>query len=962
MARRPSPLLLTALLLAGCGGGEPFTLRVVFPDEAARQATEWLRLVAIAPGQGADCVELLSGLASPGEPGYAIEAEVTLGYPLAGSPAGLDLEAAGDKLFFAEAQDGSLAVRLRGCSAVVVGEGAPREASVSLQWLGEHCQADADCPDDLLWCTGTPRCVDWRCQEEPPACDDGVGCTQDACDEDADACSHLPRDGDCDDGDVCTGQETCDPRAGCVDGQPLECDDGEFCDGAEGCDPALGCQAGSPPSCDDGVPCTLDACDAGTDACAHTPNAGGCPELHVGPEPDSCPHELPDGTPVTTCDHAGAGGLIAASQAAPAEGARFLLHGQADLPGRFTGPVHVPGGSFVGAAPGVDPAHVVLAAPRDADNGALQLAGDGVHVDGLTILVVYDNDYAISAWPAAATPAGATRGHLIERVTAFAVDPEVRGTNGIGPPVALGDACTVRNCHFYGYFELELQVQGRADVRLVHNTFVLFQANDASPIDASGSRGFTFANNVVLSLAQEEPVLVWADLAAVDLVLSGNLVEGFAGVATGHNPGDPGTRVVDNLLAPAELESPRSPRFLADSAQRVAGPVAGEGTSLDGVELAGLAGARPGAFQRPSALGLPRRQVVRLGRGDCGGEGCDLDADAIGQDVQEAVWSAWPGAEVQVFPSASPYAGFALLGWPVRLRGMGAAVDEVVLENAYDDALLEGLDVYNRHDATLILLEKIADPVLVSDLTVRLDAARSGDNWGVYTEDRAEQADWPPHRLERLRLASSGTELGLYAGFYLGTRTVVQDSLVWGGFRACVRLGPRNSESNASTPSNAKLVNLTCRLIGVGNQVPQAFLDVAAADGAVFVDLAAESIAPVPLLRAQRRASGDTGAAALDPPLSYQAVSVSAKNASALHDGFDAASGSYTETGVELLGAADALFVDEGDSHLAPGSTALDTGVDPGTLDALLAPGTSLDGVDRATVLALDRGCYEQGQ
>lgn len=106
----------------------------------------------------------------------------------------------------------------------------------------------------------------------------------------------------CGDQDVCNGQETCDPAAGCQPGTPLECSDGLFCNGAETCDPLGGCQNGipipgcckvdadcdnnnvcdgveicidntcdsSPPlDCDDGNDCTADAC--GVDShCDHT--------------------------------------------------------------------------------------------------------------------------------------------------------------------------------------------------------------------------------------------------------------------------------------------------------------------------------------------------------------------------------------------------------------------------------------------------------------------------------------------------------------------------------------------------------------------------------------------------------------------------------------------------------------------------------------------------------------------
>jgi hypothetical protein len=1039
MPKPIASLVFLSLALAACGGGEPFSVLVVFPDEAARQQTRELVLMALAPDAGGSCAALIAGSAAPGDPGYPIEAQVTLSYPLAEGAEGLRLETAGAKLFFAEARGDGQETLLRGCTPVEVGADAPREATIVLQWVVSACEQDGDCPDDGQWCTGTPRCDQGRCLADPPDCDDGVGCTLDSCDEAGDACSHVPQDDACDDHDVCTGSETCDPQAGCLAGTPLACDDGEYCNGAEGCDAVqgclgarapcddevdctldscdedtdscgvqpdhaacddgdactgtescdeqLGCQPGVPlvcddgafcngsercdplqgclpgaaPSCDDGVPCTLDACDEVADTCAFTPNAGGCPDIHVGAGPETCPHELPDGSDVTTCDYWDWGGLGEASLAAPAEGARFLLYD--DLGGQsvFEGPVDIPGGSWIGAAPGIDPANVVLFGPRWTDNGPLRLAGDDIHVDGLTILVTVSNMVAISSWPAEGNSAGATTGHLIEHVIAFAVDQEIQGYNGIVPPVSLSHDTTVRDCHFLGYFELSIDAQATSNLRFVHNTFVLFQSNDDSPLEVSGSQGFTFANNVVLSLAREEAALVLADPGTTDLTVTGNLIEGFDDVAVGQNPGDPGTRVSDNLLAQAELESPRVPRFLVGSTQRIAGPVPGEGRSLDGVDIQGLAGVYPGAYQQPSALGLPRRSVVRLGRGDCGGSPCDLDADQVGQDVQEAVWSAWPGAEVQVFPSPIPYAGFALIGWPVSLRGMGQALDEVVLENSYDDDMLEYFDIYDRHDATLIVLQYIDAPVHISDLSLRLDSSRAGDNWAIFSEDPIDQADQPPHRFERLEITSAGVETGLYGGFMLGARSVVQDSLVWGGFATCAQLGPRTDDAEPTPASNAKIVNLTCRLIGADVQAPAAFLDVAAADGAVLVDIAAESIIPIPLLRAQRRSTGDTGVYALDPPGYFLAVAISALNASVLHDGFDDTISSFDEWDIEPLVPGDPLFVDAGDSHLAQDSTALDSGTNPADLDGALTPGISLDGVDRSLVQAVDRGCYEQG-
>jgi hypothetical protein len=70
-------------------------------------------------------------------------------------------------------------------------------------------------------------------------CDDGVGCTVDACDALL-GCSNTPDDSACNDGNVCNGEETCDPDADCQDGEPLNCDDGNACT-ADSCDPETGC-------------------------------------------------------------------------------------------------------------------------------------------------------------------------------------------------------------------------------------------------------------------------------------------------------------------------------------------------------------------------------------------------------------------------------------------------------------------------------------------------------------------------------------------------------------------------------------------------------------------------------------------------------------------------------------------------------------------------------------------------
>ncbi len=192
------------------------------------------------------------------------------------------------------------------------------------------CDQDADC-DDGLWCNGAETCVDGACQAgSAPDCDDGVPCTVDGCDEEADACSHSPDDAVCDDGLWCNGAETCDAGAGCqagtapdcddgvactVDGCDEEadacshspddavCDDGLWCNGAETCDAGAGCQAGTAPDCDDGVACTVDSCDEEADACEHAPDDGLCDDGDACNGVETCDAEAgcQSGEPVV-CD------------------------------------------------------------------------------------------------------------------------------------------------------------------------------------------------------------------------------------------------------------------------------------------------------------------------------------------------------------------------------------------------------------------------------------------------------------------------------------------------------------------------------------------------------------------------------------------------------------------------------------------------------------------------------------
>jgi hypothetical protein len=114
--------------------------------------------------------------------------------------------------------------------------------------------AGISCDADGLFCNGTDTCDGLGTCDPgvPPDCDDGVGCTDDSCNETTDQCDNIPNDG--------------------------LCDDTLFCNGVETCDPVNDCQAGTPVDCDDGVGCTDDSCDEVNDQCVNTVNDANCPD------------------------------------------------------------------------------------------------------------------------------------------------------------------------------------------------------------------------------------------------------------------------------------------------------------------------------------------------------------------------------------------------------------------------------------------------------------------------------------------------------------------------------------------------------------------------------------------------------------------------------------------------------------------------------------------------------------
>ena len=171
---------------------------------------------------------------------------------------------------------------------------------------GEEICNPADAGADAAGCIAGPE----------HDCDDGIGCTDDNCDENTDQCLHPNSDELCDDELWCNGAETCDPDdevnadpvTGCVPAElrctdtfacttdlcieaidecdfvktDSHCNDQVFCNGEEICNPddqladADGCIAGTEPDCDDGKDCSDDSCNIELDDCVSVPHHDRC--------------------------------------------------------------------------------------------------------------------------------------------------------------------------------------------------------------------------------------------------------------------------------------------------------------------------------------------------------------------------------------------------------------------------------------------------------------------------------------------------------------------------------------------------------------------------------------------------------------------------------------------------------------------------------------------------------------
>jgi len=134
------------------------------------------------------------------------------------------------------------------------------------------CLSDGAC-DDTLYCNGAETCDAFgHCQAGTVVdCNDGVGCTDDSCNEGTDSCDHIASDANCDNSLFCDGVETCDPVLDCQSGAdpcpsqgcdeagdvcvPLVCDSDGTCESGENCNncPDDCVSGGGGASCGDGI-------------------------------------------------------------------------------------------------------------------------------------------------------------------------------------------------------------------------------------------------------------------------------------------------------------------------------------------------------------------------------------------------------------------------------------------------------------------------------------------------------------------------------------------------------------------------------------------------------------------------------------------------------------------------------------------------------------------------------------
>ncbi len=176
----------------------------------------------------------------------------------------------------------------------------------------EHTATGSGPCDDGNACTGNDTCGATGCAGTTLDCNDNSVCTIDSCDL-IKGCVHTGAIAKfCTDNNPCT-DEGCDPVQGCVyPANSKLCDDGDMCTTGDHCDGGK-CLV-TKTICDDNNPCTDDSCSPGSGSCLYMANTATCTDNDVCSLGDYCQSKscwpgvgtmaCDDGNPCTidTCD------------------------------------------------------------------------------------------------------------------------------------------------------------------------------------------------------------------------------------------------------------------------------------------------------------------------------------------------------------------------------------------------------------------------------------------------------------------------------------------------------------------------------------------------------------------------------------------------------------------------------------------------------------------------------------
>ena len=186
-----------------------------------------------------------------------------------------------------------------------------------LEACGEAKPTAGECDDGDL-CTDSDKCVDGTCTPgDPVDCDDGLSCTNGACDAGTGDCVTSVMAGSCLIGGFCHAAGEPNPGLACSVCNPAQaadqwsaagtetpCDDGDACTVGDKCDVGS-CTPGAPMDCDDNKDCTLGECSDG--ACAYAISAGHC----LVDDVCYAHGEAPDANPCVACTDESQTALVA---------------------------------------------------------------------------------------------------------------------------------------------------------------------------------------------------------------------------------------------------------------------------------------------------------------------------------------------------------------------------------------------------------------------------------------------------------------------------------------------------------------------------------------------------------------------------------------------------------------------------------------------------------------------------